>query len=342
MKTQLDYSGAEATWAYLAQEDVILLADANTHGFCLPVLFKQMPFLQGFPRMVVPAGEAAKDLDVARYIWRQLQDLGAKNNTVLLVVGGGALCDVGAFCASVYKRGMRLRLVPTTLLAMVDAALGGKTALDFEGIKNSIGSFYAAEALYVQPDFLNTLPERQRLSGIAEMIKHALLEGGSTWENVLQYSPEQFSTLEAIRTSQAIKMRFVEADPYDKGIRQCLNLGHSIGHALEAERFKREYPLLHGEAILWGMYLELYLSIGHCGLLPQVWQDYTQLFRRLFPALQHIAPIHAEAIMPYLMHDKKNTKGIRMSLISSPGSPIGPVSVSTSSIIDAIYENCYQ
>lgn len=340
MKTQFDYPGNELAWQFLENESVVLLFDAHTHTHCLSVLFNHMPFLAKFKPVIVPAGEAAKQLHVAESIWRELHQMKAHNNTLLIGVGGGALCDLAAFCASVFKRGIRLRLIPTTLLAMVDAALGGKTALDFEGIKNNIGTFYPAEALYIQPEFLKTLAEREYKSGIAEMIKHGLLDSVSTWNTLQTYTVHEFGELDAIQTSQSIKRRLVDLDPLDQNQRQALNFGHSIGHALEASRMQTEHPLLHGEAILWGMQVELYLSIAHCGLPPSVWHTYIQLYKRLFPELHPIGSIDAETFMANLMHDKKNKEGIRMSLISSPGAPQVQVPVSSSSILEAIYENC--
>ena len=335
------YSGEERRWHDLQQEHVLLMMDEHTYGFCLPVLLAKMPFLAHAPRLVVPAGEAAKTQVVCSQIWSFLQDQQSKQHSVLVALGGGALCDVAAFCASVFKRGMRLRLIPTTLLCMVDAAIGGKTAIDFGGIKNLIGSFYPAESIYVQSELLKTLPARERNSGVAEMIKHQLIADAEAWQRSQDAPISDYFTEDAIRHSQEIKLRFVAKDPYDKADRQALNFGHSIGHAVESISMQTSNPMLHGEAIMFGMQVELFLSVRHCGLATGVWEDYKARYRRLFPEAK--APAwHADDLMPLLWQDKKNQQSIRMSLISSPGCPKWQIPVSPSSIVEAIHENCFQ
>jgi 3-dehydroquinate synthase len=341
MTTQRIYAGEEIRWASLANERLFIVTDARTNGFCLPILLQYMPFLVHAKRIVVPAGEAAKQLDVCTLIWDSLLEGGAQNNDIMLVLGGGALCDVASFCASVYKRGMRLRLIPTTLLAMVDASLGGKTAINLSNIKNNIGSYYPAEAVYCQPAFFKTLPERELHSGIAEMVKHALLESSEAWERIQTFSYQSFFELEAIQHAQALKLKMAEADPYDRGIRQALNLGHSLGHAIEACSLQSPIPWLHGEAIMAGLQMELWLSVRCCHLNQSVYDQYRALYRNLFPNRPPIT-FSTTALLSALQHDKKNRNSIRMSLISSPGVPQLQVSVEESLISEAIHENRYQ
>lgn len=341
MTTQRIYAGNEMEWASLATERLFIISDARTNGFCLPVLLQYMPFVVHAKRIVVPAGEAAKQLDVCNLIWSRLLEEGAQSNDVMLVLGGGALCDVAAFCASTYKRGMRLRLIPTTLLAMVDASLGGKTAINVNDIKNNIGTYYPAEAVYCQPAFFKTLPERELHSGIAEMIKHALLESEQAWTNIQTFTHQSFFDLNAIQHAQALKVNMVEADPYDRGIRQALNLGHSLGHALEACSLQSPTPWLHGEAIMAGLQMELWLSVRCCGLSQTVYDQFRVLYRNLFPNRGPITFSTAN-LLTALQHDKKNRNSIRMSLISSPGVPQLQVSVEESLISEAIHENRYQ
>ena len=341
MITQRIYAGEEAQWESIQHERLFLVCDARTHGFCTPVLFQSMPFLANAHRIVVPAGEAAKQWHVCELILQELVQAEAQATDIMLVLGGGALCDVAAFCASVYKRGMRLRLVPTTLLAMVDASLGGKTAIDLNNIKNNIGSFYPAEAVYCQPAFFRTLPERELHSGMAEMIKHALLNTPDHWETIQSYTPAQFFDLQAIRVSQAVKWRMIETDPFDKGIRQALNLGHSLGHAIEACSLQSATPWLHGEAIMTGLQMELWLSVRCCQLPVTVYEQFRTLYRTLFPQMRPCL-FDTEHLLSALRQDKKNRNGIRMSLISSPGEPQLQVAVEEPLISEAIHENRYQ
>lgn len=341
MITQCIYPGEETQWDKLHHERVFLVCDARTNGFCTPVLFETMPFLAKAHRIVLPAGETAKQWEVCELMLNELVSAGAQANDVMLVLGGGALCDVASFCASIYKRGMRLRLIPTTLLAMVDASIGGKTAIDFNNIKNNIGSFYPAEAIYCQPAFFKTLPERELKSGIAEMIKHALLNSVEHWDAIQLYTPQTFFEMPAIRASQAVKWRMVDADPFDKGIRRALNLGHSLGHAIEACSLQTEDPWLHGEAIMTGLQMELWLSVRCCQLSETVYEQFCALYRKIFPAMRPCL-FDTESLLNALRHDKKNSHSIRMSLISSPGEPQLQVAVEEPLISDAIHENRYQ
>lgn len=341
MMTQCIYPGDEPQWDALQYERIFLVCDARTNGFCTPVLFEKMPFLAKAQRIVLPAGETAKQWTVCELMLNELVSAGAQANDVLVVLGGGALCDVASFCASIYKRGMRLRLIPTTLLAMVDAAIGGKTAIDFNSIKNNIGSFYPAEAIYCQPAFFKTLPERELHSGIAEMIKHALLNSSDHWNAIQLYTPQEFFEIPTIRASQSVKWRMVEADPFDKGMRRALNLGHSLGHAIEACSLQTETPWLHGEAIMTGLQMELWLSVRCCQLSEKVYEQFRTLYRKLFPTIRPCL-FDTESLLKALRHDKKNSNSIRMSLISSPGEPQLQVAVEEHLISDAINENRYQ
>jgi 3-dehydroquinate synthase len=341
MMTQCIYPGDEPHWDALQYERIFLVCDARTNGFCAPVLFEKMPFLAKAQRIVLPAGETAKQWTVCELMLNELVSAGAQANDVLVVLGGGALCDVASFCASIYKRGIRLRLIPTTLLAMVDAAIGGKTAIDFNSIKNNIGSFYPAEAIYCQPAFFKTLPERELHSGIAEMIKHALLNSSDHWNAIQLYTPQEFFEIPTIRASQSVKWRMVEADPFDKGMRRALNLGHSLGHAIEACSLQTETPWLHGEAIMTGLQMELWLSVRCCQLSEKVYEQFRTLYRKLFPTIRPCL-FDTESLLKALRHDKKNSNSIRMSLISSPGEPQLQVAVEEPLISDAIHENRYQ
>lgn len=297
-------------------EHRIVLVDAKTNGFCLPVLKQLLPSLRYAEVIIVPDGEANKNWQILQLIWEELTRLGAGRNTLLISLGGGVLSDLGGFAASTFKRGIPSMYIPTTLTAMVDAALGGKTGIDWMGYKNLIGSFYPASLIYIQPTFLHTLPKDHIYSGMVEMWKHALIDSAQAWQDIQDCTPQDLIHPHKIKTSIAIKQGLVELDPFDRKERQALNLGHSIGHAIEAYRLHQQ-PLLHGEAVLLGLIFECELAENILGLKPTIRQELKALKARYFPNLMlNCTP---EDLVPWLLQDKKNDDGIRMSLLQAPG-----------------------
>ena len=221
------------------------------------------------PRLEIPDGEQHKTLATVERIWQFLLDHRATRDDVLVCVGGGVICDLGGFAASTYKRGMPHINVPTTLLAMVDAASGGKTGFDYAGIKNAIGTYAQPLDTLVIPSLIATLPPRELLSGYGEMLKHALLDTPDHWHQLLRLDLETEAGVQAlmplIARSRAVKKRIVAADPREQGLRRALNLGHTVGHALEAQMLAGGHPAPHGYCVVWGMVAALYLSILHTG-----------------------------------------------------------------------------
>lgn len=334
-QTQLYFVGHEKEFSEFIYDktysQITLVAEARTNGFCIPVLKKLFPELRKSTLIILPAGEENKSLDSCHLLWQQLTKLNADKQTLLISIGGGMLSDLVGFAASLYKRGLQVALIPTTLLSMVDASHGGKTAVDFEGIKNLIGTFQLPVSIYINPIFLHSLSERILHAGMAEMIKHALIESNSYWDEVKNYSSTDFIQLQAIKKSVEIKLKFTQQDPKDLGIRQALNFGHSIGHAIESATLHSSKPLLHGEAIVLGMDFELQLSHNLLGLEKQVIEEYRQLRKKLFPTLNFT--LKSEDILNYILHDKKNDKHIRMSLLQEPGVPAIQTSVSIDDLL---------
>ena len=240
-----------------------VLTTSSIWHFCHKA-FADQPWADS-PRLEIPDGEQHKTLATVEQIWHFLFSHHATRDDILVCVGGGVICDLGGFAASTYKRGMPHLNVPTTLLAMVDAASGGKTGFDYAGIKNAIGTYAQPLDTLVIPSLIATLPPRELLSGYGEMLKHALLDTPDHWHQLLQIDLETEAGVQAlmplIARSRAVKARIVQADPHEQGLRRALNLGHTVGHALEAQMLANGHPAPHGYCVVWGMVAALYLSI---------------------------------------------------------------------------------
>ena len=240
----------------------VILTDSHTKAHCLPLIQDRVLALKDADVLEIDAGESAKTLISCEKIWQQLSDLHADRKTLLINLGGGMVCDTGGFAASVFLRGIDFIHIPTTLLSMVDSAVGGKTGINFAGLKNQVGTFSRPAAVFISPVWLRTLPEREVRSGFAEMIKHALFSSREKWDTLSQItSLDGIDWIPAIRESVILKNRIVNADFRDRHQRKTLNFGHTIGHALESYSLRSHTdPLKHGEAVALGMIGELFLS----------------------------------------------------------------------------------
>ena len=247
-----------------------VLTTSSIWHFCHKA-FAYQPWADS-PRLEIPDGEQHKTLATVEQIWHFLFSHRATRDDILVCVGGGVICDLGGFAASTYKRGMPHINVPTTLLAMVDAASGGKTGFDYAGMKNAIGTYAQPLDTLVIPSLIATLPPRELLSGYGEMLKHALLDTPDHWHQLLRLDLETEAGVQAlmplIARSRAVKARIVQADPHEQGLRRALNLGHTVGHALEAQMLANGHPAPHGYCVVWGMVAALYLSILHTEGIP--------------------------------------------------------------------------
>lgn len=302
----------------LRPSKVFVLVDVNTAQHCLPVLAKAVKDLPAKHVFTFPAGELQKTLTTVSNVWAWLLEQQADRRALLINLGGGVVTDLGGYAAGCYKRGIRFLHIPTTTLGMVDAALGGKTGVDHAGIKNSVGLFRMPEAVLTDTQFLNTLPDRELRSGMAEMYKHALIHDALQWEELK--STQQVSS-ELIAKSQQVKLDIVAADPYEQGLRESLNYGHSIGHAIESLLLETASPLLHGEAVAAGMICEAYLSELLCGLSEAAVLDIEQTLLSIYGHAV-LDSTQQNAVVGLVANDKKNRGGkIRMSLLSNIGSP---------------------
>lgn len=297
-------------WEHLLQakqySKILLLTDANTSKHCLPLFREACPCPQQLHHVQMPAGEAHKSLEQAQAIWQQMLQLGIDRSALLINVGGGVVSDLGGWVAANYKRGIEVVNLPTSLLAMVDASAGGKTAINFQSLKNMIGLFSPPQAVYINPVFLNTLPQAQLRSGFGEMIKHALIFDADYWRSIQAIHSIRYHTVEPlVYKSVEIKATIVDADPYEKAARKKLNFGHTVGHLFEHWAMAAaNKPLLHGEAVALGMWVETYMSMQKAGLSFGEADAVMQYIRSHYEKYP-LAPHQLHNMHQVLMHDKK-------------------------------------
>ena len=300
---------------------LFLLTDTTTERLCTPLL-QECAELQSVPHIVIPATDAHKDLNTLSLVWNALSTGGASRRSLLVNLGGGMPTDLGGFAAATFKRGIEFINIPTTLLAMVDAAVGGKTGINFNGLKNEIGAFRESRAVVIDTEFLRTLDTENLRSGYAEMLKHSLLESEAMWADHLKFDfaqPDFAHLQELVAQSIGVKQRIVEEDPHEHGIRKALNLGHTVGHAFEALALERERPVLHGYAVAWGLLCELYLSVVHCHFPTPVMQQTVRFIREVYGPFGFTCNDY-EHLYALMLHDKKNTDGvINFTLLSDIG-----------------------
>ncbi|WP_425562809.1 3-dehydroquinate synthase [Mucilaginibacter panaciglaebae] len=296
-----------------------ILTDENTAKYCLPLLRERLGDPDNFDIIEVNAGEESKDIDFCIGVWKMLIDFGADRQSLLINLGGGVISDLGGFAASTFKRGIDFVHVPTTLLSQVDASVGGKTGIDINSIKNIIGTFTQPKAVFIEGEFLKTLPSRQILSGTAEMLKHGLICDAEYW-NQLKQSDLTTPADWMVYRSVAIKNAVVLEDPNEKNIRKSLNFGHTIGHAVETYSLINDKDSLsHGEAIAIGMICEAYLSHKKSSLSAEELTEITQVLMNLYPRY-NLKTADNTTLIDYMLKDKKNQNGkINCTLLSKIG-----------------------
>ncbi|KAK3605114.1 hypothetical protein CHS0354_000782 [Potamilus streckersoni] len=304
---------------------VFVLVDSNTKEHCLPLLLRMIPsFSESVTVIEIPNGEQSKSFETVMIVSRKLLEKCASRHALLLNLGGGVLTDLGGFVASIYKRGIGFVQIPTTLLAQVDASVGGKTGIDFEHVKNTIGTFAVPNAVFIDTRFLETLSDRELKSGFAEMVKHGLILDDAFYNELKMITPSQV-TPKVIEHSVKLKNLIVSQDPRETGKeRKALNFGHTIGHAIESMFMETWCPLLHGEAVVAGMICESYLSHRHSGLSKNELDDIrTFLTSRYDMALYDLSVLNEENdnyVLHFIRNDKKSKGGsISFSLINRIG-----------------------
>jgi 3-dehydroquinate synthase len=299
---------------------ILVVCDPNTVRACYPAVADLLPG-HGLHTLGL-AGEEAKNILECVKIWNRLTELGFDRGDCLVNLGGGVVTDLGGFAASTYKRGIRFYHVPTTLLAMADAAIGGKTGINLQGFKNQVGSFQNPKAVVIHPPFLESLSEREIRSGYAEVLKHYLIHDASAWRNAAALLDLPMNWDGIVRSAVKIKLHFTEADPTEKGIRKALNFGHTIGHAVESYFLAKPIgaQLLHGEAIAIGMVCEAYLSMQRqlisLDAFTSIWETISKVFGRVDIGAETIPDIGK-----ICLQDKKNEGGrVNATLLQDIGS----------------------
>ena len=314
-----------------------ILTDEHTSVHCLPLLLKNIPSLKDAVILSMKSGEKNKNLSSCIDIWKQLNAGGAMRNSLLLNLGGGVLCDTGGFSASVYMRGIDFIHIPTTLLSMADASIGGKTGIDLDGLKNRVGAFSFPQAVVSFPPFLDTLPQREINAGFAEIIKQALLSGGKLWDIVKQVEPGSKHIPEKIISETLLyKAGLVAEDPYEKGRRAIFNFGHTIGHAIETcSLIHDEDSLRHGEAVAAGMICVLYLCSELENFPKELSEEISGLIKKWFPWLR--IDFSDEEIMAHMRFDKKKSgKPLMFILLNKIGEPLITEKVTEQNVRSAI------
>lgn len=283
-----------------------VLVDETTRRKCWE-LVKDEYCLKRAQLITIGTTDSSKTLDTLAHVWQALQQGGATRHSLLINLGGGMVTDLGGFAASTFKRGINFINIPTTLLAMVDASVGGKTGINFGGLKNEIGVFSDARFVLLDTQWLKTLDEENIRSGYAEMLKHGLIAGEEMWAELVGFDlaqPDLHQLAAMLGRSVRVKERIVDEDPHEKGLRKALNLGHTFGHAFESWAMKRT-PVLHGYAVAFGLAAELYLSVVKTGFPADRARQTVNFIRRYYGTLPVTCNDYPE-LLGYMHHDKKN------------------------------------
>jgi 3-dehydroquinate synthase len=300
---------------------IFLLTEEIPEKVCLPQI-QHLLNKHGIRKLVIGGGESNKSIRSVEMVWEFLSKSGADRKSLLINLGGGMLTDLGGFAASTFKRGIAFMNIPTTLLAQVDASLGGKTGINFNGLKNEIGVFKEPDSVLINTNFLKTIDRKNFLSGYAEMIKHGLIKSPEHWKELQEYDLEHLdyeALQEIIAHSVTVKDWHVQNDLTEKNIRKALNFGHTAGHAFESYALYRNKPILHGYAVVYGIIIELYLSCLKTGFDGKEMNFISDWLLNLYGKFE-ITGNDYEALYELMTHDKKNEADrINFTLLSKIG-----------------------
>ena len=330
----LELSLSEAI-AACEHDKTFVLVDETTRQHCLPRV-AGFSCLHGAQVIEIGATDRHKTLESLSHVWEEMGRMGGTRHTLLINIGGGMVTDLGGFAASTFKRGINYINIPTTLLSMVDASVGGKTGINFNGLKNEIGVFNNAASVILDTQFLQTLDEENILSGYAEMLKHGLISNDKMWSELICFDIEErdYRQLQRmVADSVQVKQRIVAEDPTEKGIRKALNLGHTAGHAFESLALQRT-PVLHGYAVAWGLVCELYLSTVKTGFPADKMHQTVNFIKAHYGKMEIVCDDYP-TLLELMTHDKKNVAGtINFTLLGN----IGDIRINQTAGKEEIYE----
>lgn len=315
---------------------LFVLVDENTDRLCLP-LVQEWECLRCAHKIVIGAGDTSKTLETISHVWMELGRMGATRHSLMVNLGGGMVTDLGGFAASTFKRGIAYINIPTTLLSMVDASVGGKTGINFNGLKNEIGVFSNARVVILDTKFLRTMDMENINSGYAEMLKHGLISDERMWRELISFDlrePDLKVLGRMVAESVAVKERIVEEDPTERGLRKALNLGHTAGHAFESMAMRRGNPVLHGYAVAYGLVCELYLSVVKAGFPTDIMRRTVAYINEYYGRMPFFCDDYEE-LLELMRHDKKNVAGtINFTLLGG----IGDIRINQTATKDEIFE----
>lgn len=318
-----DFSELNEYIEELKPSKILILVDENTHQYCLPTLLGNLETEITFEIIEIEAGEELKTIETATQLWEILSEFETDRKSLLINLGGGVITDLGGFVASTYKRGFKFINIPTTLLGMCDASIGGKTGVDLHFLKNMVGTFALPEKIFVYPEFLKTLPFTELRSGFAEMLKHGLIADTEHWNDLIsikELTPENIAPF--VERSMQIKQSTVEQDFKEKNVRKILNFGHTVGHAVESLFLKNGKIVPHGECVALGMICEIQLSYLEQLIDEATCAKIIENIRNFYPYL-NINAFSNDEILAVMQHDKKNFGGeIKFSLLKNIGNAI--------------------
>lgn len=323
----------------IPHDKLFILTDSNSDTLCYP-LISDIEILKAASKIIIESGDENKNIESLSKIWSFLSNNGATRHSLLINLGGGMITDIGGYAAASFKRGFKCINIPTTLLGAVDAAVGGKTGINFNGLKNEIGAFAPAETVLIDANFFKTLDHANFLSGYAEMIKHGLISDQTIWAKLLSFDTIHLDydiLNELVVESVEVKESIVEQDPFEKGIRKALNLGHTVGHAFESLSYTINNPIQHGYAVAWGIICELYLSVKRCNF-PKDKLHQTLIFIKENYGIFPFSCDEYDALYDLMKHDKKNesTERINFTLLEDIGEIVLNQTATKDEIIESI------
>jgi 3-dehydroquinate synthase len=317
----------------------VIITDDNVFEFWIEQLVTSVQELSNAEIIQLPAGEDSKCIEIVMQILESLSESKIERNDLIINFGGGMISDLGGFAASIFKRGISAINIPTTLLAQVDASVGGKTGIDFGPYKNQIGTFSEPELVLVNPNYLSTLTNDELKSGYAEMLKHGLIASKKHWNNLKSIDYHKVDQLTSLITeSIRIKNEFVSADPHEKSVRKALNFGHTVGHAIEGYFLALGQPIKHGYGVAWGMLAEAYLSLKKGLLHKSDWDEIHYIITDIYEPLK-INKVDFNKIVDLMGQDKKNRGGkINFTLLSGIGQHLINQTIVEEEILEALKE----